>query len=676
MSRPLAQARSGRPASRSVSGPLARLLKPIRLWRGLPYVRQADQHRARSEWIEAVLNYHRGLDWLPWRDDLKVQIGNCWKEYGDYREAVKAYSSVTASANRPEAMKQMADANRRAGVVILPYAVTEDAGEIISAEAEALPVLTDRLLPNRLKIEVAEPRRWMGPLGRTDHRAVRSKGSYHPSIVLDQVGTLSLERDGVAEPLLTGVIAIRARVVSPMPIETVEIHLGNGEQSECIAVAPAKPVERGAGQFRLSVVNCWIDAGRLPRGRHWLSIHAGRLVPTAGLPVTVADADGLGDALASSNAFVPAPVEGGLIDDAIIAAPTQSRPAARSLFDRPIRHILAIRVDQLGDVSASLPAIARLREMFPEARVTVLVQPGVRAILEASGLAEEVVTVELPYSEVTERRHLRQEDEDRLRTLFSGGDYDLAIDLCTNDETRPLLLLTGATYLVGFNADRFTFLDYGIGLRSRDKVNQLEKLSHAASVMTLVEALAVAVTPTRPPVPRKAGSDEVLARFGLEPRGYVAMHTGARHAINRWPSEYFVELAERVAAETDHKVVIFSDDETDRERLAPEARERVQFLPALDTDSFDAILANARLVVGNDSGPKHLAATRGVPTVSIHVARLNWNEWGQDSEGMILSKRVPCTGCGLNDLQLCGRDAVCVRAIRVDEVMAAARRYL
>ena len=364
------------------------------------------------------------------------------------------------------------------------------------------------------------------------------------------------------------------------------------------------------------------------------------------------------------------------METAIIDAPAQLRPAARSLFDRPIRRILAVRVDQLGDVSATLPAIVRLRELFPEAKVTLLVQPGIRAIVEASGLADHVVTVDLPYDHATERRHLPIAEEDRLRALFDSEHFDLAIDLCPNDETRPLLLLTGATYLVGFNADRFTFLDFGIGLRSRDKVNQLEKLSHAASVMMLVEALAVAVTPSRRAVPRMASCDGILARHGLGSRHYVVLHTGARHAINRWPSEHFMALAEQLISETDLQVVIFSDDPSDKTRLVSGMEERILFLPPLDADSFDAIISSARLMVGNDSGPKHLAATRGVPTVSVHVDRLNWNEWGQDSEGVILSKRVPCTGCGLNDLQLCGRDAVCVRSIRVDEVMAAVRRYL
>jgi ADP-heptose:LPS heptosyltransferase len=555
--------------------------------------------------------------------------------------------------------------------------MSESPGELEGDLDEApLPPLTARLLPNRLKLDSEATRDWLGALGRTDHRAVRARGNVHPSIALDQVGALSMDRDGVQEPLLAGVVAIRARIVSPAALETVEIRLGDGAGSECIVTVPVMPVEREGAKLRLYVINAWIDAARLPRGRHWLSVQAGRWVPSNGLFVNVIDGSELGGDLASSNSFVPSPAHGGDLEQAIVAAPSALRPAARSIFDRPIRNILAVRVDQLGDVSASLPAVARLRALFPEARVTMLVQPGVRAVVEASGLADEVVTVQLPYNAQTERRHLPVEDEARLRAHFDEAHFDLAIDLCPNDETRPLLLLSNATYLVGFNSDRFTYLDFGIGLRSRDKVNQLEKLSHAATVLMLVEALAVAVTPVRPPVVRVSGADAVLAGQGLSPRGYVVLHTGARHAINRWPGEHYLALADRIVAETAHHVAIFWDDPADPSRPTTVTNGRIHFLHGLDADAFDAIVANARLMVGNDSGPKHLAATRGVPTVSVHVDRLNWNEWGQDSEGVIVSKRMPCTGCGLNDLQLCGREAVCVRSIGVDEVLEAARPYL
>ena len=363
----------------------------------------------------------------------------------------------------------------------------------------------------------------------------------------------------------------------------------------------------------------------------------------------------------------------GGLDEAVIALPATIRPASRTLFDQPITSVLAMRVDQLGDVSASLPALARLRALFPAARLTVLAQPATQAVIEACGLADEVLPITLTYDPVSERRRLDPAEEERVREMLQARQIDLAIDLSPGDESRPLLLLAGATYLVGFNPDRFTWLDFGIAARSRDKVNQLEKLSHAAAVAMLVEALAIAAAPARAAVPIVPDPNSVR-RVGLEPNGYLVLHLGARHAINRWPTEHFRALSERLRAETSYQIALFADREA--EALADLAGDRVRVFGLIEPELFDTILSGARAMVGNDSGPKHLAAVRGVPTVSVHVDRLNWNEWGQDGAGAIVSKRVPCTGCGLNDIAMCGRDAVCVQSITVDEVFAALSPYL
>src|SRR3546814_3730752 len=101
----------------------------------------------------------------------------------------------------------------------------------------------------------------------------------------------------------------------------------------------------------------------------------------------------------------------------LLAQPAQVRAAARGLFDEPISSILALRADQLGDVSASLPAMVRLRSLFPNARFTALVQPSVRSVVEASGIVDEVLTIRLDYNEATERRLLSVDEEKRVRSI-------------------------------------------------------------------------------------------------------------------------------------------------------------------------------------------------------------------------------------------------------------------
>ncbi len=95
----------------------------------------------------------------------------------------------------------------------------------------------------------------------------------------------------------------------------------------------------------------------------------------------------------------------------------------------------------------------------------------------------------------------------------------------------------------------------------------------------------------------------------------------------------------------------------------------------LPFDDFDALLSYCAVMVGNDSGPKHLAALRGAPVISLHMARLNWSEWGQEQSGLVISRKVPCAGCGIHrDPDECGKGFACITHISPEEVFDAVLR--
>src|SRR3546814_13661122 len=83
---------------------------------------------------------------------------------------------------------------------------------------------------------------------RDDDRPTRARGNSHPSILFDQVGAMSIQRDGAFEPLLAGVIAIRAKIFSAAKLETVEVWIGAGKAARLIEVAPVRSEERRVGK--------------------------------------------------------------------------------------------------------------------------------------------------------------------------------------------------------------------------------------------------------------------------------------------------------------------------------------------------------------------------------------------------------------------------------------------
>lgn len=664
----------------------------------------ADRARDRRAWERAARLYGWALRWAPYREDLAVQAGNCLKEAGRFDQALAAYEGVASPAQRPEALFQSGDALQRAGRKEAAIAAFTSAAELghpgafsrrreilgdadrgkapnVPALGHNFPVLdrplSEHAFPDRLTANGSGDRRWLASLDLATHEPATDHGvRWEPHVEFIQVGALRLERGGDMEPLLTGVVAVRGRIVSARRLVWVDLRLGHN----VVASAEQTLVKQHAPDRWLYIVNIWLDCDRLKPCRETLTLTAADTeghVLSSGRTVNVTRTPPAFDA-GDSDAFVPSPAFA--YDDLtaeICARPAVVRPAARSVFPGAIKRILVMRVDQLGDVSATLPAMQRLREVFPDAELTALVPPGLAGIVEASGLFAGIETLSVTYDHVSEKRYLDEREEARFRKAIGDRAFDMAIDLCPGPDTRPVLKMVGAKYLVGFHPDEFPFLDFGITAGSRDKINRRAVLAQANLAMMLVEALALAVRPTHPAVKRQTDDSTILGDLGLHAGDYVAIHSGARHRINCWPERNFLELADRIAGELGFKVVFFSDAEirrSDIEKLRTKAR--LLFPGKLSADNFDAVISNSRLMIGNDSGPKHLAAARGVDTVSIHINRLNWREWGQSSQGLIISKPVPCCGCALNNEILCGKDVACVTSITVDEVFAAVHSRL
>ena len=204
--------------------------------------------------------------------------------------------------------------------------------------------------------------------------------------------------------------------------------------------------------------------------------------------------------------------------------------------------------------------------------------------------------------------------------------------------------------------------------------NNRETAAHSTRVLAFVERFG-ALLRSRAEVIKWPGlSREGLASYGIgEGDRYAVLHTGARIAFSRWGG--YAELAAMLVERTDLKVVLVAEDPGIKDRLPPAlaGSDRFRLIEGrLAFDQFDALISFATVFVGNDSGPKHLAALRGVNAVSIHSARINWSEWGQELTGSIISRKVPCAGCAMyHDVEECGQDHACVTRIGVEEVFWA-----
>jgi ADP-heptose:LPS heptosyltransferase len=470
---------------------------------------------------------------------------------------------------------------------------------------------------------------------------------------------------------------VRAKVASDIDVVGMRVRIDgrtiayNASENRPMNAAPAS-------DSRTFLFNCWVDLSAIPHGLHEIQLvfeqqDSGYFSREEMIYVNH-DEPSQGDHFSGSTVRLE---ESGFdaLDDRINHLPSTVLSARRSFFSGPIKRILVARADQLGDFVTSLPALFRIREIFQDAEISCLVTPQNRDLAQSLGLFAKVFCINLVYDHATKRRFAALAEQVRLRRELKDESFDLAIDLSPGSDTRPLLRLANARYRVGFKPDQFRWLSFGVDIQTRDDVNLKEGASHATLISSFVNAVGGAFQHRPHTVKSRVANWEALKKFGIRRDiPFAVLHSGARLQIKRWPVAHYVELARMTAVESGLHTVLFLENPGDGALLRnidiPPDKLHV-ISGAATFEELDSLLSLCSVFVGNDTGPKHLAALRGVPVVSIHMGQVNWDEWGQEGDGVIVTRNVPCYGCGIEDVAECGKGLACLVHIKPREVYEA-----
>ena len=267
--------------------------------------------------------------------------------------------------------------------------------------------------------------------------------------------------------------------------------------------------------------------------------------------------------------------------------------------------ILVVRDDVLGDLITTLPAIASLKKSFPDARIDCLVRPGFEALLAGNPDVLAVFTD---------------------RALLPRG-YDCAIAFAPGFARNRLLKKIGARVRVGWGGTGGACFLTHVYADDRDDRPRHE-------VVSCLEMAALAGATVR---------DETMRVFVGQPqtagdKPYVVIHAGASKGYLRWPAEKYAALAMRLRERFGWQCV-FTGSAAERDiearlRAALHGRDGMTFFFGEPLVRLVALYADAKMYIGNLSGPMHLAAALGKPCAVVSVMKDNrddaryWAPWG------------------------------------------------
>ncbi len=319
---------------------------------------------------------------------------------------------------------------------------------------------------------------------------------------------------------------------------------------------------------------------------------------------------------------------------------------------RQVENVLCVRLDALGDVLMTTPALRALKQSRPSRRLTLLTSPAAAALAPLVPEIDDCIVYDAPWMKATAPRadsrpefaiveRLRQGRFDAavLFTVFSQNPLPAALLCMLADIPRRLAHCRENPYQLLTDWVREPEPEQFI----RHEVRRQLDLVAEIGCHTTDERLSLSV-----PAEAARRVRAFLRELGLtRDHPWILIHPGASAPSRRYPPERFAQAARLLAREHDLPIV-FSGSESERE-LIDSIRAAVgisshTLAGCLNLAELAALVELAPVLITNNTGPAHIAAAVGTPVVDLY-AQTNPQHTPWQVRHRLLYQDVPCKNC-------------------------------
>jgi ADP-heptose:LPS heptosyltransferase len=332
---------------------------------------------------------------------------------------------------------------------------------------------------------------------------------------------------------------------------------------------------------------------------------------------------------------------------------------------RDVRRALLIRLRSLGDAVLMTPVPTALKAWRPSLYVAVLIEEPFAAVFRDNPSVDEVVA--LPQGATPAQRAHCLAQIRRAR-------FDLVFNMHSGSTAGLLTALSGAPLRVTYARARFAAACHvrvpPLFRREHTVLHQLRPLAQLGIPIPERPELELHVDPET----RKRVAQQ-LAERRLRPGEYIVMQPFSNWATKEWPPARFAELARLLIERYRLPILVLAGPSETRklERLLALADGAITAMRDVPVAELIAWIERCALVVGNDSGPAHVAAALGKPNVVIFGSADPevWRPWA--GRHQLLRPDFPCIPCAGD--RCYEFDAPrCIESITVEQVRDAVAR--
>ena len=358
--------------------------------------------------------------------------------------------------------------------------------------------------------------------------------------------------------------------------------------------------------------------------------------------------------------------------------------------------VLIVRLGALGDVVHAIPVAAALRRAFPSARIDWLVSAKHREILDLVPVIDRRLVINDRPSTVREPQSRREPDRGTTgsgRAADTEGtslvaavrelrrsQYDVAIDLQGLIKSALLARSSGAPRVIGFSSryarERAARLFYTEAHDpGRGGLYDPRETRHVVDINLGVLTRVGVTTPAREFPIEDVDSDAARNARQLTGGRYALLNPGAAWPNKRWPPARLAAIAIELRARHGLRSIVLwgPGEETLAAEVVAGAGGAAIVSPKTTIADLVALARRAALMVSGDTGPTHIAAALGTPTVGIYGPTRPARNGPMSPDDVTVSRDGVCQ---CHHLRRCKLDRMCLLDIEVAEVLDACERRL
>ena len=323
-----------------------------------------------------------------------------------------------------------------------------------------------------------------------------------------------------------------------------------------------------------------------------------------------------------------------------------------------VKNILIIRLKGLGDILLSMPAVKALKEAYPKAGISVLVNREAEPLLLGLPFIDEIILY-------NRQKHGGLFGGIRMLKEIHNRKFDLVLDLIGNPRSALITALSGAKYKVG-TTHRIRQWAYNI------KVEGPKEILYGARVHLLAASKCGAdirnaslETEINIPAAAEESIDSFLFKQGVQNQEAIGLNPFTNFATRDWGPENFSALSDELVR-AGNKVILLWGPGEEVEHFKSLTREKILLAPDTDIKRLAALLKRLKFVITTNTFIKHAAAAVKTPTLTIYGATnpLAWES--ADSRSGYMLAGVDCQPCEKNECA----DLKCLKSVSVQDVLA------